>query len=79
MNDRGKTCAPDGSKTPSGLQGDARFRQTTKEGSKDFNDIARYYRIAAAPGHKANQNAQLLISQALADSPDSRESNGRRC
>jgi len=48
----------------------ARFLQK-KDGPKDFNDIARYYRIAAAHGHyKANQNVQLLISQALADSPD---------
>jgi uncharacterized protein len=43
-----------------------------KDGPKDFNDIARYYRIAAAYGHyKANHNAQLLVSQGLADSPDS--------
>ena len=42
-----------------------------KAGPKDFNNIARYYRIAAAYGHyKANHNAQLLISQGLADSPD---------
>ena len=42
-----------------------------KDGPKDFNEVARYYRIAAAQGHyKANQNAQLLISQGLADSPD---------
>ncbi|UEP31978.1 MULTISPECIES: sel1 repeat family protein [unclassified Burkholderia] len=44
-----------------------------KEGSKDFNDIARYYRIAAAHGHyKANQNLQSLLSEGLADSPDPR-------
>jgi hypothetical protein len=43
-----------------------------KDGPKDFNDIVRYYRIAAAYGHyKANHNAQLLVSQGLADSPDS--------
>ena len=42
-----------------------------KDGPKDFNDIVRYYRIAAAYGHyKANHNAQLLVSQGLADSPD---------
>ena len=42
----------------------ARYLQK-KDGPKDFNDITRYYRIAAAHGHyKANQNAQLLISQA---------------
>lgn len=41
------------------------------DGPKDFNDIARYYRIAAAYGHyKANANAQKLISQGLASSPD---------
>jgi hypothetical protein len=48
----------------------ARFLQNA-DGPKNFNDIARYYRIAAAHGHyKANQNAQLLISQGMADSPD---------
>ena len=42
-----------------------------KDAPKDFNDIARYYRIAAAYGHyKANQNQQSLIAQGLADSPD---------
>ena len=42
-----------------------------KDGPKDFNDIARYYRIAAAHRHyKANQNLQLLVSQGFADSPD---------
>ncbi|MGD7095879.1 SEL1-like repeat protein [Ralstonia pseudosolanacearum] len=41
-----------------------------KEGEKNFNDIARYYRIAAAHGHyKANNNLQSLVSQGLADSP----------
>lgn len=48
----------------------ARYLQK-KAGPKDFNDIARYYRIAAAYGHyKANHSVQLLISQGLADSPD---------
>jgi len=48
----------------------ARYLQK-KDGPKDFNDIARYYRIAAAHGHyKANHNAQLLVSQGLANSPD---------
>jgi TPR repeat protein len=42
-----------------------------KEGAKDFNDVARYYRIAAAYDHyKANQNLQSLLSQGLADSPN---------
>lgn len=41
-----------------------------KEGAKNFNDIARYYRIAAAHGHyKANSNLQRLVSQGQADSP----------
>ncbi|HDR9037103.1 TPA: sel1 repeat family protein [Burkholderia vietnamiensis] len=41
------------------------------DGPKDFNEVARYYRIAAAHGHyKANQNLQSLISDGLADSPD---------
>jgi uncharacterized protein len=48
----------------------ARYLQK-RNGPKDFNDIARYYRIAAAYGHyRANQNLQLLISQGLADSPE---------
>ncbi|WP_196486395.1 sel1 repeat family protein [Burkholderia cepacia] len=48
----------------------ARYLQK-RSGPKDFDDIVRYYRIAAAYGHyKANNNAQLLISQELAHSPD---------
>lgn len=42
-----------------------------KEGEKNFNNVARYYRIAAAHGHyKANSNLQRLVSQGLADSPE---------
>ena len=42
-----------------------------QDGEKSFNEVARYYRIAAAYGHyKANHNLQLLVSQGLADSPD---------
>ncbi|MBU6487708.1 MAG: sel1 repeat family protein [Burkholderiales bacterium] len=41
------------------------------DGPKDFDVVARYYRIAAAYGHyKANHNLQLLISEGLASSPD---------
>ncbi|MCM3468292.1 hypothetical protein M3643_12505, partial [Staphylococcus lugdunensis] len=41
-----------------------------KEGEKDFGDVARYYRIAAAHGHyKANHNLQILISSGAASSP----------
>ncbi|WP_219849043.1 sel1 repeat family protein [Paraburkholderia sp. BL21I4N1] len=48
----------------------ARYLQK-RDGPKDFDDILRYYRIAAAYGHyKANENAQLLISQGLAHSPE---------
>lgn len=42
-----------------------------KDGPKDFNEVARYYRIAAAYGHyKANHNLQILISSGSAASPD---------
>ncbi|MBT1539605.1 sel1 repeat family protein [Ralstonia solanacearum] len=42
-----------------------------KEGPKNFNEVARYYRIAAAHGHyKANSNLQGLVSQGIAESPD---------
>ncbi len=56
-------------------QADSLFRYARhlekQDGPKDFNDIARYYRIAAAYDHyKANQNLQSLISQGLANSPD---------
>ena len=47
----------------------ARYLQT-KKGPKDFDDMARYYRIAAAYGHyKANHNVQQLVSTGLASSP----------
>ncbi len=48
----------------------ARYLQK-KEGPKNFNEVARYYRIAAAHGHyKANNNLQGLVSQGIAESPD---------
>lgn len=51
----------------------ARFLQR-QDGPKDFNDIMRYYRIAAAYGHyKANHNAQLLITQGLVLAPEGRK------
>lgn len=47
----------------------ARYLQK-RPGPKDFDDVARYYRIAAAHGHyKANRNLQQLVSQGLASSP----------
>ncbi|HVW53317.1 MAG TPA: sel1 repeat family protein [Trinickia sp.] len=51
----------------------ARYLQK-QAGQKNFDDILRYYRIAAAYGHyKANHNAQLLITQGLALSPTGRK------
>ncbi|TDV24784.1 hypothetical protein C7405_12535 [Paraburkholderia caballeronis] len=45
-----------------------------QDGPKDFNDISRYYRIAAAYGHyKANVNLQQLVSTGLAYSPNARK------
>jgi uncharacterized protein len=45
-----------------------------QDGPKDFDDIARYYRIAAAHDHyKANNNLQQLVSTGLAASPNSRK------
>ncbi|CAM2169353.1 DUF6396 domain-containing protein [Paraburkholderia sacchari] len=42
-----------------------------QDGAKDFDDIARYYRIAAAHGHyKANNNLQQLVSTGLSYSPN---------
>ena len=47
----------------------ARYSQK-QPGAKDFADIMRYYRIAAAYGHyKANHNAQLFIKNGLVVSP----------
>jgi hypothetical protein len=41
-----------------------------RSGPKDFDEVARYYRIAAAHGHyKANNNLQQLVSHGLARSP----------
>ncbi|MDG0027034.1 sel1 repeat family protein [Trinickia sp. Y13] len=45
-----------------------------REGAKDYDDIMRYYRIAAAHGHyKANRNAQLLIVHGLTLAPEGRK------
>ncbi|WP_019446928.1 sel1 repeat family protein [Cupriavidus sp. BIS7] len=41
-----------------------------RKGPKDFDEIVRYYRIAAAHGHyQANHNAQLLVSRGKTKSP----------
>ena len=51
----------------------ARYLQK-REGQKDFDDIMRYYRIAATYKHyKANHNAQLLITQGLVLAPEGRK------
>lgn len=55
-------------------QADALFQYgrylENKAGPTDFNEVARYYRIAAAHGHyKANHNLQLLVSEGSAASP----------
>ncbi|MCA7961743.1 DUF6396 domain-containing protein [Burkholderia cenocepacia] len=43
----------------------------TRDGPKDYDEVARYFRIAAAHGHwKANHNVQQLVSQGLASSPN---------
>lgn len=73
------TCAHEASHLPK-LDPDAdklflyaRYLQK-QEGPKDFDDIMRYYRIAAAHGHyKANHNAQLFITQGLVLSPTGRK------
>jgi hypothetical protein len=45
-----------------------------QDGPKDFSDVARYYRIAAAHDHyKANTNLQALVSTGLADSPNAQK------
>lgn len=42
-----------------------------QDGPKNFDEIARYYRIAAAYGHyKANNNLQGILTDGLASSPD---------
>ena len=42
-----------------------------KPGSKKFDEVARYYRVAAAHGHyKASTNLQALVSRGQAYSPD---------
>ncbi|WP_035879194.1 sel1 repeat family protein [Cupriavidus sp. BIS7] len=41
-----------------------------RQSQNDYDEAARYYRIAAAHGHyKANRNLQLLVSQGQASSP----------
>jgi uncharacterized protein len=60
---------------PLDQQADALFKYAVylekMDGVKDYDAVARYYRIAAAHGHyKANHNLQLLVSEGYAHSPD---------
>jgi uncharacterized protein len=70
------TCAHEADRLPPlDSQADQLFKYArylqTKNGPKNFDDMARYYRVAAAYGHyKANNNVQLLVSQGWAASPD---------
>src|SRR5215469_3049974 len=70
------TCAHEAEHLPSlDSQVDSLFAYgrylNKRDGEKDFNEVARYYRIAAAHDHyKANHSLQLLVSQGLVDSPD---------
>ncbi|RZT38686.1 SEL1-like repeat protein [Cupriavidus agavae] len=69
------TCAQEADRLPPlDPEADELFRYgrylQLRPGPKEFDDVARYYRIAAAHGHyKANTNLQLLISQGFAWSP----------
>ncbi|HSY28259.1 MAG TPA: sel1 repeat family protein, partial [Burkholderiaceae bacterium] len=69
------TCTHEADRLPSlDPQADQLFKYArylqTKKGPKNFDDIARYYRIAAAYSHyKANHNLQQLVSEGLASSP----------
>ncbi|MCI0152503.1 sel1 repeat family protein, partial [Paraburkholderia sediminicola] len=70
------TCTHEADRLPAlDPDADALFRYSrylqTRDGPKNFDEMARYYRIAAAHGHyKANHNVQQLVSQGMADSPD---------
>jgi uncharacterized protein len=73
------TCAHEAERLPA-LNPDAdklfrygRYLQT-RDGPKNFDEIARYFRIAAAHGHyKANHNVQQLISRGLVSAPEGRK------
>ncbi|CAE6705596.1 hypothetical protein R69927_01370 [Paraburkholderia domus] len=70
------TCTHEADRLPAlDPDADALFRYgrylKTRDGPKNFDEMARYYRIAAAHGHyKANHNVQQLVSQGMASSPD---------
>ena len=70
------TCAHEADRLPAlDPQADSLFHYANylekRTPKPDYNDIARYYRIAAAYGHyKANSNLQKLVSEGYADSPN---------
>ncbi|CAE6729126.1 SEL1-like repeat protein [Paraburkholderia domus] len=70
------TCTHEADRLPAlDPDADALFRYSrylqTRDGPKNFDEMARYYRIAAAHGHyKANHNVQQLVSHGMASSPD---------
>ncbi|WP_211705227.1 DUF6396 domain-containing protein, partial [Paraburkholderia domus] len=70
------TCTHEADRLPAlDPDADALFRYgrylKTRDGPKNFDEMARYYRIAAAHGHyKANHNVQQLVSHGMASSPD---------
>ncbi|MBK5048734.1 sel1 repeat family protein [Burkholderia sp. R-70006] len=70
------TCTREADRLPAlDPDADALFRYgrylQTRDGPKNFDEMARYYRIAAAHGHyKANHNVQQLVSHGMASSPD---------
>ncbi|GAB7536969.1 sel1 repeat family protein [Burkholderia sp. 3C] len=70
------TCSREADRLPAiDSDVDALFRYgrylQTHDGPKNFDDVARYFRIAAAHGHyKANHNVQQLVSHGMASSPN---------
>ncbi|WP_175855208.1 sel1 repeat family protein [Burkholderia anthina] len=70
------TCSHEADRLPDlDPNADALFRYgrylQTRDGPKNFDEVARYFRIAVAHGHyKANHNVQQLVSQGMASSPN---------
>ncbi|WP_454766920.1 SEL1-like repeat protein [Cupriavidus campinensis] len=69
------TCVHEAARLPAlNPEADDLFRYARylekRKGPKEFDEVARYYRIAAAHSHyKANNNLQQLVSHGLASSP----------
>ncbi|WP_414449331.1 DUF6396 domain-containing protein [Burkholderia sp. 22PA0099] len=70
------TCSREADRLPAiDSDVDALFRYgrylQTRDGPKNFDEVARYFRIATAHGHyKANHNVQQLVSHGMASSPN---------